>query len=486
MKFKMFLFFPVFLYILLNYFCSIATEKASLTEIRFGSDTEKTRLAFDLSKKVSYTICRQGNPDIFIIEFPGTEMKKNIKKIYKPDDNLIEEITFEKTAYDSVITTIKLKYNLPSENYKAFNMENPDRLVFDFYKNFDEKSVTYLSESVIWARIRKGSWKGVISFNVVIADLERENINLKAIQAKDNNKSRETTSSMAQRTGALVAVNGGYYNKDGGPLGLVIIDGILQSPHVAKRPPRTALGVRYDKKILIDRIKAVNDRVISLSGKDWTRVIYAIGAGPNLITDGKINITAKEEELGPGGNDVTRRAGHTALGITKDNKLVLFSVDDRKSKSTESLGMNLTEIAEYLLKLNVTDAINMDGGDSTTMVIEGKLISETYSPERKVANCWSLFDTGNSGIAPASINVNQTGYNNLTYSLDITVTDGAGNPVPDGTGVRINSSYGVPKPSFTVTKNGKASIKFASMKAGAAGLYVTAGTVNQEFNLSFQ
>lgn len=486
MKFKMFLFFPVLLYILLNYVCSIATEKTALTEIRFGSDTEKTRIAFDMSKKIFYTICRQGNPDIFTIEFQGTELKKNIKKSYRPDDNLIEEITFEKIGYDSVVCKIKLKYNLPSENYKAFNMENPDRLVFDFYKNFDEKSVTYLSESVIWARIRKGSWKGVINFNVVLADLGRENINLKAIQAQDNNKSRETTSSMARRTGALVAVNGGYYNKDGGPLGLVIIDGMLQSPHVAKRPPRTTLGVRYDKKILIDRVKADNNRVISLSGKDWTRVIYAIGAGPNLITDGRINITAKEEELGPGGNDVTRRAGHTALGITKDNKLVMFSVDDRKAKSTESLGMNLTEIAEYLLKLNVTDAINMDGGDSTTMVIQGKLISETYSPERKVANCWSLFDTANSGFAPASINLNRKGYNNLTYSLEITVTDYYGNPVPDGTGIRINSSYGVPKPSFAVTKNGKASIKYASMKAGSAVLYITSGTVSQEFNMEFQ
>jgi exopolysaccharide biosynthesis protein len=137
------------------------------------------------------------------------------------------------------------------------------------------------------------------------------------------------------------------------------------------------------KKILIDRVKVVDNRVISLSGKDWSRVIYAIGAGPNLITDGAINITDKEEELGPGGNDVTRRAGHTALGITKDNKLVLFSVDDRKSKSTESLGMNLKEIAEYLLKLNVTDAINMDGGDSTTMVIQGKLIAKPTALKEK-------------------------------------------------------------------------------------------------------
>jgi len=120
------------------------------------------------------------------------------------------------------------------------------------------------------------------------------------------------------------------------------------------------------------------------------------------------------------------------------------------------------------------------------MVIQGKLISETYSPERKVANCWSLFDTANSGFAPASINLNRKGYNNLTYSLEITVTDYYGNPVPDGTGIRINSSYGVPKPSFAVTKNGKASIKYASMKAGSAVLYITSGTVSQEFNMEFQ
>ncbi|HPZ10135.1 MAG TPA: hypothetical protein PL110_18735, partial [Candidatus Eremiobacteraeota bacterium] len=117
--------------------------------------------------------------------------------------------------------------------------------------------------------------------------------------------------------------------------------------------------------------------------------------------------------------------------------------------------------------------------------IQGKLVSTTYSPERKIANSWALYDSNNL-VAPYSITVNQTDYTNLTYSLDITVLDSSGNPVADGTGVRINSSYGIPKPSFTVTKDGKTSIQFSSMKPGKGSLFITSGTIQEEYYMEFK
>ncbi|OQA13249.1 MAG: hypothetical protein BWY64_03710 [bacterium ADurb.Bin363] len=462
---------------------AFASEETLITALRYGSDEDHVRLVFDLSREIPCTIIREGNPPVFTIEFPETKLKKGIKNKFKFQDNLLDELTLSKTGEGAIQVKIKLKYFLPTDNFKVFNLKDPDRLVFDFYRKFDERSVTFISDGIVWTRMYQGIEKGVVTVNIVIVDLTKENITFKAIQAKDNNKSRETTSSMALRTGSIIAVNGGYYNISGGPLGVVVINGKIESTEVKKRPPRSVLGIKYDKKILVDRVKVQNDRLISLSGRDWSGVIYAIGAGPTLISNGNVNITAKEEELGPGGNDVTRRAGHTAIGITEDNKLVFLTVDDRQEP--ESLGMSLKEIADYLLKLGVKEAINMDGGDSTTMVIQGKLVSTTYSPERKIANSWALYDSNNL-VAPYSITVNQTDYTNLTYSLDITVLDSSGNPVADGTGVRINSSYGIPKPSFTVTKDGKTSIQFSSMKPGKGSLFITSGTIQEEYYMEFK
>lgn len=63
---------------------------------------------------------------------------------------------------------------------------------------------------------------------------------------------------------------------------------------------------------------------------------------------------------------ISGRHARTALGITDDNKLILFTVD----KSNNSAGMTLSELARYLKYLHVTSAINLDGGGSTSIVLE--------------------------------------------------------------------------------------------------------------------
>ena len=310
---------------------------------------------------------------------------------------------------------------------------------------------------------------------------------LKAVQAHDNNSSREKVTSMASRTGALLAVNGGFYNVSGGPLGVVVIDGNIEAPHVQKRPPRSVLGITGNGDILIDRLKVVNNTLKSLSGEDWSKVIYAIGGGPNLISNGEINLTDKEEELGPGGNDVTKRDSHTAIGLTEDNKLIFFTVDGRKLSF--SRGMSLSKIAKFLLNMGVVEALCMDGGNSTAMVIEETLVSNTFDKERKVANCWGVFTT-ESIISPASIEVLNKEYTELPsggkYSLEFTVSDISGKPVEDGTGVRCKSSYGIIEPSFAVTEGGKVSFELSSMEPGKARMVITSGVVEREVYLGFQ
>ena len=96
-------------------------------------------------------------------------------------------------------------------------------------------------------------------------------------------------------------------------------------------------------------------------------VVNIMGGGPKLITDGKVTVTGKLEEFS---QDITTgRAPRTAVGLTKDNHLVFVTIDGRQPEL--SIGMTLQELAQYLKSLNVTEAMNLDGGDSSQLVIRG-------------------------------------------------------------------------------------------------------------------
>lgn len=76
----------------------------------------------------------------------------------------------------------------------------------------------------------------------------------------------------------------------------------------------------------------------------------------------------------------------TAAGISRDStRLYLVAVDGRQPNS---VGMSLTELADFMLKLGIYNAINLDGGGSTTMVVNGKIVNSPADPigERKVSN----------------------------------------------------------------------------------------------------
>ena len=67
-------------------------------------------------------------------------------------------------------------------------------------------------------------------------------------------------------------------------------------------------------------------------------------------------------------NDILNsRAPRTALGIRADGSLLLVTVNGRNPGI--SVGMTLEELAELMIELGAVDAMNLDGGGSTTMVI---------------------------------------------------------------------------------------------------------------------
>ena len=105
-------------------------------------------------------------------------------------------------------------------------------------------------------------------------------------------------------------------------------------------------------------------------GEVWDKTVYAIGAGPRLVKNGNLAVTGKEEEFP---RDITiGRAPRTAVGITKDGHIILFVVDGRR---TSCIGMTLQELAQFMQELGAVDAMNFDGGGSSEMVVNGKVVN---------------------------------------------------------------------------------------------------------------
>lgn len=98
----------------------------------------------------------------------------------------------------------------------------------------------------------------------------------------------------------------------------------------------------------------------------------AIGGGPLLIDGGKFMDTYVEELFnGPSGIGPDGNHPRTAMGVTSDNKMILFVCEGRGM--TEGVpGLTTADVANVLLDLGCVEAINLDGGGSSCMLVNGK------------------------------------------------------------------------------------------------------------------
>ncbi len=100
----------------------------------------------------------------------------------------------------------------------------------------------------------------------------------------------------------------------------------------------------------------------------WESVNHIISGGPYLIKMGEIFIDVKEEKL----PSITGRNPRTAIGYTPDNNLVLVTVDGREQAS---VGMSLRELALFMKSIGCYEAINLDGGGSSVLYINGQIMN---------------------------------------------------------------------------------------------------------------
>lgn len=160
-----------------------------------------------------------------------------------------------------------------------------------------------------------------------------------------------------------------------------VISAVGESREWIKRNSRKGATVRFEW-----RLKSLYTQ--SDEAK-WSKAQNILGAGPQLIKAGKIEITDQREKMIAG--FATTRHPRTALARLDTGKLLLITVDGRQPGV--SVGMSLQELAELLLELGATDAINLDGGGSTTMVVKDKIINRPsdQTGERPVSDAILVF-----------------------------------------------------------------------------------------------
>ena len=112
---------------------------------------------------------------------------------------------------------------------------------------------------------------------------------------------------------------------------------------------------------------------------DLAQQTLVVGGGPRLLRAGRVAVTAKAEGFAPPqapaffGTFVAARQPRTLAGVRADGTLLLVTVDGRRPGW--SVGMTLPEAARLMRSLGARDALNLDGGGSTTMIVRGEVVN---------------------------------------------------------------------------------------------------------------
>src|SRR5437773_1201562 len=178
----------------------------------------------------------------------------------------------------------------------------------------------------------------------------------------------------------------------------------------------------------------------------------ALAGSAQIITDGVKSIPLYRDAahpdaplIGPGNNNYSNSNSwynlvnaRSAIGLTRDNKtLVLFTVDVRPTifmdEDERSQGMRVGEVADVLLGYGVWNALNLDGGGSTSMAMQDpaddvrKVINVTSDapPGRVEASNLAVYS---DGVPPATTAArspvpNANGWNNTSVNVSLDATD---------------------------------------------------------------
>jgi exopolysaccharide biosynthesis protein len=247
-----------------------------------------------------------------------------------------------------------------------------------------------------------------------------ENVNIIEISPKQkryrlhvvHSDSLEPTSQLALRSNALAGINGSFFKMRGvDPDDNKKVDGkpVLEPSKLDRN--RSVVYLRENNLVIAENNEkdnkrkrhqqgsiAINKRTVSIvkdsADINWEHQLR----GEDVISTGPVMILENIDQKIPNDAFDNDRHPRTAIGKKANGTVVLLVVDGR---ATESAGMSIPELQKIFRWLHCTEAINLDGGGSTTMYIKGQPFKGVvnyptdnkkydHAGEREVANALIL------------------------------------------------------------------------------------------------
>lgn len=153
-------------------------------------------------------------------------------------------------------------------------------------------------------------------------------------------------------------------------VGLQVIEGkITKASANAVEIPENGYVISGPKSILYALLDKKDAELVINTNPEWKGVKHIISGGPYLVKDGEVYVDMTAQKLGAIGG----RNPRSAIGYTADNNFILVAVDGREGSS---IGMTLMELANFMQSIGCVGAINLDGGGSTVMYVNGRVVNK--------------------------------------------------------------------------------------------------------------
>lgn len=205
---------------------------------------------------------------------------------------------------------------------------------------------------------------------VYVADVQLADISLLKTALAGNTYARnltETTSVQAANAGAILAINGDYYGAQ--ERGYVLRNGVLYRASAQSGTDALVIGADGNFRI-INEGETSADTLVREGA--WQVLTF----GPALIKDGQVTVSSSDEV----GRAMTSNP-RTAIGQISEGHYLLVVSDGRTKEST---GLSLRQLAELMQSLGAQVAYNLDGGGSSTMVFQGRVVNNPTTNGRSI------------------------------------------------------------------------------------------------------
>lgn len=239
---------------------------------------------------------------------------------------------------------------------------DPGLITFDEeveYANEYEKAVLQRAEDAIY-KIIEFEVNGCDAYLAVIYDASKISVGV----SKNIGRSGQYIYDMAREQGAVLAINGGgfydpNYNSNGAnPIGVTIADGKIITDEVYNSMNGGIIGFDLENRLVLLR-DATAEGAVKYGLRD------AVTMGPFLIVNGQM-----ADIKGNGGWGYGAR---TAIGQRKDGIVLMLVVDSNEFRTK---GASIKDLAVIMEQYGAVNAANLDGGTSSALVINNKIIND--------------------------------------------------------------------------------------------------------------